>query len=133
MPSVVGKAYIGPDRPPFAMTNERMFKSHRQSIDGVSRLSRTMRAVLHGRKVQPINRRASPEELYEKHMMTDTEAQTGEFERAATSILELLRQGALFTGRQENTLVDTIHDLKMGYGEWLRQTPQKEQSYLPDV
>ena len=64
--------------------------------------------------------------------MINTESQIREFERVSKSILEMLQHGALLTGEQENTLVDTIHDLQMGYGEWLKQTPQKEQSYPPE-
>lgn len=64
--------------------------------------------------------------------MIDTESQIGEFERVSKSVIEMLQRGVLLTGAQENTLVDTIHDLQMGYGEWLKQTPQKEQSYPPD-
>jgi hypothetical protein len=64
--------------------------------------------------------------------MIDTEFKIGEFERVSKSVLEMLQRGVLLTGAQENTLVDTIHDLRMGYGEWLKRTPQKEQSYPPD-
>jgi hypothetical protein len=45
----------------------------------------------------------------------------------------MLERGVLLTGPQENTLVDTIRDLGLGYGEWLKKTPQKEQSYPPDT
>jgi hypothetical protein len=65
--------------------------------------------------------------------MIDTESQIGEFERVSKSVLEMLQHGVLLTGAQENTLVDTIHDLQMGYGEWLKQTSQKEQSYPPNA
>ena len=64
--------------------------------------------------------------------MIDTETKIGEFERVSKSVLEMLQRGVLLTGAQENTLVDTIHDLGIGYGEWLKQTSQKEQSYPPD-
>ena len=64
--------------------------------------------------------------------MPDPEMIIGEFERVSKSVLELLQRGVLLTGNQENTVVDTIHDLQMSYGEWLRRTPQKEQSFPPD-
>jgi hypothetical protein len=63
--------------------------------------------------------------------MIDTESQIGEFGKVSKSVLEMLQRGVLLSGAQENTLVDTIHDLQMGYGEWLKQTSQKEQSYPP--
>jgi hypothetical protein len=65
--------------------------------------------------------------------MIDTESQISEFERVSKSVLEMFQRGVLLTGAQENTLVDTIHDLQMGYGEWLKRTSQKEQSYPPDA
>jgi hypothetical protein len=45
----------------------------------------------------------------------------------------MLQEGVFLNGYQENTLVDTIHDLQIGYGEWLRHTTQKEQSFPPDL
>jgi restriction endonuclease Mrr len=64
--------------------------------------------------------------------MHDPESMIVEFERMSQLVLEMLHRGVLLTGIQENTLVDTIHDLQMGYGEWLRHTTQKEQSFPPD-
>ena len=64
--------------------------------------------------------------------MINTESKIREFERVSKSVLEMLERGVLLTGPQENTLVDTIRDLGLGYGEWLKKTPQKEQSYPPD-
>jgi hypothetical protein len=64
--------------------------------------------------------------------MMDTESKIREFERVSKVILEILQEGVLLTGPQENILVDTIRDLGLGYGEWLKHTPQKEQSYPPD-
>ena len=64
--------------------------------------------------------------------MIDTESKIQDFERVSKAILEMLQRGVLLTGSQENTLVDTIRDLGLGYGEWLKKTPQKEQSYPPD-
>ena len=64
--------------------------------------------------------------------MTDPESIIREFERVSKSVIEMLQSGVLLTGVQENTLVDTIHDLQMGYGEWMRHTTQKEQSFPPD-
>jgi hypothetical protein len=65
--------------------------------------------------------------------MSDTESKVREFETVSKAILEMLERGVLLTGPQENTLVDTIRDLGLGYGEWLKKTPQKEQSYPPDM
>ena len=65
--------------------------------------------------------------------MNDTESKVREFETVSNAILEMLERGVLLTGPQENTLVDTIRDLGLGYGEWLKKTPQKEQSYPPDM
>jgi len=65
--------------------------------------------------------------------MADPKLIIGEFERVSKSVLEMLQSGVLLTGVQENTLVDTIHDLQMGYGEWMRHTTQKQQSFPPDV
>ncbi len=65
--------------------------------------------------------------------MNDTESKVREFETVSKAILEMLERGVLLTGPQENTLVDTIRDLGLGYGEWLKKTPQKEQSYPPDM
>ena len=65
--------------------------------------------------------------------MADPESMIVEFERASKSVLEMFQGGVLLTGNQENTLVDTIHDLQMGYGEWMRHTTQKQQSFPPDV
>lgn len=64
--------------------------------------------------------------------MNNIESKFRDFERVSKSILEMLERGVLLTGDQENTLVDTIRDLGLGHGEWLRKTPQKEQSYPPD-
>jgi hypothetical protein len=65
--------------------------------------------------------------------MADPESMIVEFERASKSVLEMFQGGVLLTGNQENTIVDTIHDLQMGYGEWMRHTTQKQQSFPPDV
>ncbi len=35
-------------------------------------------------------------------------------------------------GPAGNTLIDTIHDLQMGYNEWLMRQPLKEQTFPPD-
>lgn len=64
--------------------------------------------------------------------MIDTESKIREFETVSKAILEMLERGVPLTGDQENTLVDTIRDLGLGYGEWLKKTPQKEQFYPPD-
>jgi hypothetical protein len=64
--------------------------------------------------------------------MMDTESKIREFEKVSKAVLEMLQGGVQLTGPQENTLVDTIRDLGLGYGEWLKHTPQKEQSYPPD-
>jgi hypothetical protein len=68
-----------------------------------------------------------------KAAMMDTESKIRDFERVSKSVLGMLESGVLLTGPQENTLVDTIRDLGLGYGEWLKKTPQKEQSYPPDT
>jgi|GEM_PF-1891330 hypothetical protein len=65
--------------------------------------------------------------------MLDPESTIREFERLSKSVLEMLQEGVFLNGYQENTLVDTIHDLQIGYGEWLRHTTQKEQSFPPDL
>ena len=64
--------------------------------------------------------------------MSEKESRIEAFHRAAKSILELFQAGEVLTGRQENTLIDTIHDLQMGYNEWLMRQPIKEQSFPPD-
>lgn len=64
--------------------------------------------------------------------MSDPGSLIGEFERVSKSVLEMLQREVFLTGVQENTLVDTIHDLEMGYGHWMRRTAQKEQSFPPD-
>jgi hypothetical protein len=46
--------------------------------------------------------------------MSEKESRIEEFHRAAKSILELFQAGEVLTGRQENTLIDTIHDLQDG-------------------
>ena len=65
--------------------------------------------------------------------MLDPESTIREFERLSKSVLEMLQEGVFLNGNQENTLVDTIHDLQIGYGEWSRHTTQKEQSFPPDL
>lgn len=35
-------------------------------------------------------------------------------------------------GHQENILIDTIHDLQIGYTEWLTRQPLNGQSFPPD-
>ena len=65
-------------------------------------------------------------------MISDKESRIDEFQRTAKSILELFQTGVLLTGTQENTLIDMIHDLQMGYNEWLTRQPLKEQSFPPD-
>jgi hypothetical protein len=59
--------------------------------------------------------------------MMDLESQMRNFESVSRSILDMLNSGVLLTGPQEKTLGDTIRDLRLGYGEWLRNTPQKLQ------
>lgn len=65
-------------------------------------------------------------------IMSEKEKRIEEFHRAAKSILELFQAGEVLTGHQENILIDTIHDLQMGYTEWLMRQPLKEQSFPPD-
>ncbi|MEP6888136.1 MAG: hypothetical protein ABI945_07405 [Nitrospirales bacterium] len=64
--------------------------------------------------------------------MSEKEVRIEAFHRAAKSILGLFQAGEILTGRQENTLIDTIHDLQMGYNEWLMRQPLKEQTFPPD-
>jgi hypothetical protein len=64
--------------------------------------------------------------------MSEKESRIEAFHRAAKSIVELFEAGELLTGQQENTLIDTIHDLQMGYTKWLTRQPLKEQSFPPD-
>ena len=65
-------------------------------------------------------------------MVNDMERTIEEFQRAAKSVLELFQAGVLLSGRQETILIDAIHDLQMGYNEWLTRQPLKEQSFPPD-
>jgi hypothetical protein len=64
--------------------------------------------------------------------MSEKEKTIEEFHRAAKSVSELFQAGEVLTGRQENTLIDTIHDLQIGYTEWLTRQPLKEQIFPPD-
>jgi hypothetical protein len=64
--------------------------------------------------------------------MSEKEKRIEEFHRAAKSILELFQAGEILTGYQENILIDTIHDLQIGYTEWLTRQPLKEQTFPPD-
>ena len=64
--------------------------------------------------------------------MSEKEKTIEECHRAAKSVSELFQAGEVLTGRQENTLIDTIHDLQIGYTEWLTRQPLKEQIFPPD-
>lgn len=64
--------------------------------------------------------------------MIEKEERIEEFHRAATSILKLFQAGEVLTVHQENTLIDTIHNLQIGCTEWLRRQPLKEQTFSPD-
>ena len=63
--------------------------------------------------------------------MSEKEGRIEAFHRAAKSIFGLFQAGEVLSGRQENTLIDTIHDLQLGYTKWLTRQPLKEQSF-PD-
>lgn len=64
--------------------------------------------------------------------MSEKDKRIEEFHRAGKSIVELFQAGELLTGHQENILIDTIHDLQIGYTVWLARQPLKEQTFPPD-
>ena len=64
--------------------------------------------------------------------MKDKNSQIAEFQQAANSLLRLFLNGERLTGSQENAIVDTINVLQVGYNEWLKRQPNKDQSFPTD-